>query len=76
MVAVAKPKGGRWDGCEGKGRSDDEVLEVGGCLVGAFGPLTSYIRVRRCWAITRKKRCWAISLSGLDHRAREISFIF
>jgi hypothetical protein len=42
MVAVAKPKGGRWDGCEGKGRSDDEVeLEVGGCLVGAFGPLTS-----------------------------------
>lgn len=44
---------GRPDGSESEGRSDDEV---GGCLclvgVGAFGPLTSYIRVRRCWAIS------------------------
>ena len=55
----------RRDGCEVEGRSDDEVeLEgwkraaalVGGGSVGAFGPSTSYIRVRRCWAISFRAR--------------------
>ena len=35
-------------------------------VLGAFGPLTCYIRVTRCWAI---------SFSGLEHRIRDISFI-